>query len=510
MQKIISLAFLLLTINYSVFSQSDIVWKLDFKNTNVGTLSDSELIAEGGAMVWIGLNNNSTIVNDSEKSKVLNVKYPKNTVGPQTNGSQFLKTLPSKSTDYYLDYYVKFEDGFDFKKGGKLPGLTSGGDKYTGGTHPDNGEGWSARYMWLANGKMVVYLYYVEMDGQWGESVPMNVNFQTGKWYRITQRIKLNSNRDANGILQVWVDGVMVVNRNNFVFRYDGLGLIDSFYFSTFHGGSTSDWAPSVDSYISFDKIIVSTDKPDFSVDSGTSTNIWKSYNVGIYPNIFNVEFDMKASQNNMDGVTGILQGGAVNYSDLSCIVRFNTEGYIDSYDDNIYAADIDVPYTSSDSFHVMMNIDMNTEEYDVYISKNGGDNILLASSFSFRRKGLSMLDTWAIKAEIGSHTITNMKFKNGELSNDVHNLYDISIFPNVFFNRSSFTLQVNQTLNNHNLRLSLITLDGNMLESQNLRIKNSQTSLTFDSLLGQPSGMYLLLIEGESFMYTVKLLVQR
>ena len=499
------------TVFHPIFGQENIVWDLSFKNTNTGQLTEAELINEGGQMEWIGLYDNAFVVNDSERGNSLRIAYPEGTVGPPNNGSQFPKKI-SSSEEYFLDYYVKFEEGFDFKKGGKLPGLTSGGSNWTGGNDPTEGQGWSARYMWESGSNLVVYLYYVDKEHAYGDPIYLDkkIEFQSGKWYRLTQRIKLNdvyTPGNGNGILQVWVDGQEVLFRDDFRFRFEGKGYVDSFYFSTFHGGSDSDWAPSVDSYARFDKFVVSTDIPDFSTDTGTSTNIWKSYNVGIYPNVFNVEFDMKANQNNMDGVTGILQGIAGNYPDLSCIVRFNKDGKIDSYDDDDYSVDVDISYTSSDLFHVMINIDMNTEKYDVYISKNGGDNILLASNYNFRKNSLSMLDTWAIKSEVGNHTVSNMKFRNGGLSNDNHKIYDISIYPNVFSSEFNFTFQANQLLDNHDLKFSLITLSGEVIDTQELRMKNSKTSLSFNSLSNQSSGMFLLLIEGDTFVHTVKLL---
>ena len=218
-------------------------------------------------MDWVYLNNNSEIVEDAERGKVLEIKYPKGSVGPNTigfSGSQFIKKL-TPSNEYYLDYYVKFKEGFDFSKGGKLPGLTSGGSTYTGGNHPDNGEGWSTRYMWVKEGKMLVYFYYMDMTDKYGESVFFNTSLLPGKWYRITQRVKLNEDNLKNGTLQVWVDGNEVINRTDVRFRLWGKGMIDTFYFSTFYGGASADWAPSKDSFTQFDKIMVTTEKPDFS-----------------------------------------------------------------------------------------------------------------------------------------------------------------------------------------------------------------------------------------------------
>ena len=138
---------------------------------------------------------------------------------------------------------------------------------YTGGVHPDNGEGWSARYMWVqrnAGVEAIVYFYYVDMSSQYGDSVNSAKYFETGKWYRLTQRIKLNENNLSNGIMQVWIDGNEVINNTDVRYRLWGKGDIDSFYFSTFHGGASEDWSPQNDSFALFDNIKVTKSKPEF------------------------------------------------------------------------------------------------------------------------------------------------------------------------------------------------------------------------------------------------------
>ena len=237
------------------------VFQLDFEKNEIGNYSDENLLKEIGNVNWKSLEGRATIENDDNHGKVLKVKFPKGTVGPKQGGIQFDKPLP-KATNYYLDYYVKFAEGFDFALGGKLPGLTSGGEKYTGGTHPDNGEGWSARYMWREKGAMILYFYFVDMEHRWGDIVEMNTSFKTNNWYRISQHLKMNTGKKANGVMEVWVDGKKVVNKANVRYRFAPLGDIDSFYFSTFHGGNTVDWAPKNDSYIYFDDFKVTSHKP--------------------------------------------------------------------------------------------------------------------------------------------------------------------------------------------------------------------------------------------------------
>mgnify|MGYP003625569501 FL=1 len=248
-----------------VVKDSNIIFELNFDAAIEGKYTKQNLIKEAGEIRWTLLDNRANIIKDplGKKGTVLKVDYPKGTVGPETNGVQFIKSLPA-SNEYYLDYYVFFEEGFDFRQGGKLPGLTSGGSTYTGGNHPDNGEGWSARYMWVKKGEAIVYFYYVDMKSKYGDAVKSGINFETNKWYRLTQRIKLNEDNLSNGIMQVWIDGKEVINNTDVRYRLWGKGDIDTFYFSTFHGGATEDWSPQNDSFALFDAIKVTTLKPEF------------------------------------------------------------------------------------------------------------------------------------------------------------------------------------------------------------------------------------------------------
>ncbi len=237
------------------------VFSLDFEKNVVGAYTDAKLIADVGNVTWKIVEDKASIVEDAVHGKVLKVKYPKGAVGPKKGGIQFDKPLP-KATNYYLDYYVKFGKNFDFALGGKLPGLTSGGEKYTGGIHPDKGEGWSARYMWREKGAIILYFYHLDMKHKWGDIVEMNSVFEKEKWYRITQHLKMNTSDKFNGIMEVWVNGKKVVSDTKVRYRLAPLGEIDSFYFSTFHGGNTADWAPKNDSFCYYDNFKVTKNKP--------------------------------------------------------------------------------------------------------------------------------------------------------------------------------------------------------------------------------------------------------
>lgn len=242
---------------------------VQFDSDAVGPYTSEMLKRDWGKITWANLYDRAHIVFDEEagRGNVLRIDYPKGAVGPGQGGGQFVVPLPP-SEELWLSYCLKFGKGFDFRLGGKLPGLTSGGGKYTGGRIPKEGDGWSARYMWKRGGKAIVYLYYVDMPGKWGENLRLEgAAFTPGTWHQITQHIKVNTPGEANGVLEVWFDGKKVLSCANLRFRIGEKGPIDSFYFSTFHGGGSREWAPRVDSFCFFDDFLVSREPPGYLLD---------------------------------------------------------------------------------------------------------------------------------------------------------------------------------------------------------------------------------------------------
>jgi hypothetical protein len=238
--------------------------RIDFENLTAGVYTEAALESQWGRVGWRRLEDRGQIVADpdSVRGQVLRVSYPQGAVGGRVGGVQFLVPL-APAPEYWLSYYVLFEDGFDFRRGGKLPGLTSGGSVYTGGTHPEQGEGWSARYMWKQGGDPIVYLYYVDMPGRWGENLALgDAKFVPGRWHHLVQHIRVNTPDGADGLLEVWFDGEKVLERTDLRLRIGRQGEIDSFFFSTFHGGNTPDYAPRVDSAARFDGFSITRSRP--------------------------------------------------------------------------------------------------------------------------------------------------------------------------------------------------------------------------------------------------------
>jgi hypothetical protein len=66
--------------------------------------------------------------------------------------------LPDPVDALELTYQVRFPEGFDFVKGGKLPGLY-GGTMHSGGDIPNGTNGFSTHYMWRTGEEGEVYAY---------------------------------------------------------------------------------------------------------------------------------------------------------------------------------------------------------------------------------------------------------------------------------------------------------------------------------------------------------------
>ncbi|OWV09196.1 alginate lyase [Fibrobacter sp. UWB5] len=220
---------------------------------------------------------NSKIVYDGEEhGNVLQLKYPKGCVGPNDNdtpacAAQIIQPLVKTADTMWSAYDIFFEDGFEFQLGGKLPGLC-GGKCYTGNAMPETGDGWSARIMWRKDGNAVQLIYFMGQESVYGDDFKWNLNgtipqkvFTTGTWHRIVNKVSMNTiaspgNGDKNGRVQTWLDGELVLDVDTLRLRDYDTVKVDKFYLSTFHGGSSAEWAPTHDCFIRYDNFTVSTD----------------------------------------------------------------------------------------------------------------------------------------------------------------------------------------------------------------------------------------------------------
>lgn len=225
---------------------------------------------------YYGMDQGRSEIVDDAGSKVLRVKYPAGCLGPNDSpkgcGIQIKWHLPETADTMWVGYRLQFEPGFEFVKGGKLPGLC-GGKCYTGGNTPLVGDGWSARIMWRAGGDAVQYLYFTDQAGQYGDDLKWDASgsqrtFVPGVWHTVLTQVILNSvpagasEGEKNGRVRSWFDGELALDVDTLRLVDFEEQKIDMFYFSTFHGGNDASWSPTVDNYVRYDDLWISRDAP--------------------------------------------------------------------------------------------------------------------------------------------------------------------------------------------------------------------------------------------------------
>lgn len=241
------------------------------------------------------------IVNDSNAydGNSLRIAFPSSNGGygsANTGAQWFLHFEGGGAYDsLFAEYYLMFPEDFDFVKGGKLPGL-GGGIAPTGGQEVTGYNGFTNRYMWRKNSSGAdsthaygaVYSYcrnkpdtlafgldlwwdnptnsiYHDFDEWTSEGKAF---FETGKWHRIKQFVKMNSAGKSDGVVKTWLDGdlVQVCDTMRYLEELASNTLIpfkvDLFYFSTFFGGGDSSWATPKDQYVYFDNFKISEIDP--------------------------------------------------------------------------------------------------------------------------------------------------------------------------------------------------------------------------------------------------------
>ncbi len=184
--------------------------------------------------------------------------YTKEKGGP-VGGGQFYATLGLKSRDsLHLRYYVRFPEGFDFVKGGKLPGLY-GGSVGSGGHVPDGENGFTTRFMWRAGGDGEVYAY-LPTSVDHGTSLARGAwRFKPGGWHLLEQAVDLNTPGKKDGRVRVWVDEKPVADEKGLLFRTTETLKIEGIMFSTFFGGHDAAWATPKDTHADFAGFAVDT-----------------------------------------------------------------------------------------------------------------------------------------------------------------------------------------------------------------------------------------------------------
>ena len=197
--------------------------------------------------------------------------------GIADSGAHWFADLNDDATEAYLSYRVRFSDGFDFSGGIKLPGLV-GGTAPEGTIQANGTNGWMTRMMLRPGTNSFGRLISIAKYHQSGFASSGGEDYRScrgaddelttiepRKWYRVLQRVKLNSLGQADGVLQVWLDGELVLDQQDIVYRNIASLEIDRFNFSCFVDGAFA--GPFREQFAYFDDIKVTTSRNLFVPD---------------------------------------------------------------------------------------------------------------------------------------------------------------------------------------------------------------------------------------------------
>jgi hypothetical protein len=134
-----------------------------------------------------------------------------------------------------LSYHVRFSAGFDFQRGGALPGI--------GGTDAgEKGDRFLARLAWRPKGVGGATVRVTENGAT--RALPAEregFELPRGKWVKLEQEVVLNTPKKSDGTLRIWVDGTLAIDRTDMTYRTKPDVTISGVSVDVFYGSGPDD-----------------------------------------------------------------------------------------------------------------------------------------------------------------------------------------------------------------------------------------------------------------------------
>lgn len=150
------------------------------------------------------------------------------------------------------------------------------------------------------------------------------------------------------------------------------------------------------------------TPEPAEFNDENVSTQVWQNIPLKDQTKSFAFSFDLLPSSEKMNGITGLSDGVANEYADLSASVRFSPAGYIDARNGNKFEAAKKLRYSAGVRYRVVMAVNVATNRYSVSVTPAGGSRVLIANNWKFRttRKSTDRLNNLGFHSKKGYHAV--------------------------------------------------------------------------------------------------------
>ncbi|HET8589283.1 MAG TPA: hypothetical protein VFM01_06575 [Nakamurella sp.] len=246
----------------------------NFDDQPLGAVDPNRFAAAmgGGVSTWAPNYDDMSIVGDGSGGRAVRTTLKAGTtlsLPSGQNGAVLPIELPGTYDKACVSYRVRFDSQFDWSLGGKLPGLLGVAPgvppSAPAGGHPTS-DGWSGRIMWVgpeayswagSTNMAISYMYHPGQSSIYGDNIRWNTAFQRGVWHQVKQCYTMNTIGRSDGVLQAWIDGSLVVDLHNFVYRTNTDVHINYLEWDVFRGGGTLDWAGSRTGYIDIDNMLV-------------------------------------------------------------------------------------------------------------------------------------------------------------------------------------------------------------------------------------------------------------
>lgn len=236
------------------------VWWNDFEQRAVGDYTEAMVEADWPWHTYWPAGRNSYMddadyikIEDHNGTNVFTNIYLEGQWGLETGVNIYSVMTPKDGwRKMYLSYNVMFVSPFDWGLGGKMPGFSA--IPFSGPGSPDPDEGCNVRMMWQPDGKAIMYNYFHrDYDYDYGEGYGLDMQFEQDVWHHITITLEMGDTGVANGICEVYFDGIKVGSwTGNMTHEQPGI-WVSAIAWSSFMGGGTPNYAPAWDQKVLFD-----------------------------------------------------------------------------------------------------------------------------------------------------------------------------------------------------------------------------------------------------------------
>lgn len=181
----------------------------------------------------------------------------------------FKDKLGYEPEELYVRYYTYYAEDFCDRPGsqgyrGKSPGFdgTYGREGWGGKPNKDGKRGWSCRSASSARSKdegihLGFYAYEVQTGSYvYGRTLNFEKPVQPKKWVCVEQYIKLNTPGKKDGVARAWIDGELVFEKTDYLWRNTSKLKIYSYWLDYYRGGKQPAFH---DHHLYLDNLVIAT-----------------------------------------------------------------------------------------------------------------------------------------------------------------------------------------------------------------------------------------------------------